>query len=95
MRHPLGRVARVGLLHHAVDLLEREALGLGHEEVGVHEADGAERAPDEEHLGAEVALVGSHHVWGDDTDDLNGVLVAIQVACRTKGPMDLRSSIAS
>lgn len=70
MRDPSGRGARVGLLQHAVDLLEGETLGFGHEEVGVDEADGAEAAPDEEDLGAEVALVLADHVRGDDGDDL-------------------------
>jgi len=31
---PLGRGARLGLLQHLVDLLEREALGLRDQEVG-------------------------------------------------------------
>ena len=66
---PLGGVARGGLLEHAVDLLEGEALGLGDEEVAVEEADGAEGAPDEEDLGSEVALVLANHVGGDDGDD--------------------------
>ena len=48
MRDPLGRRPRRGFLHHAVDLLEGEAFGLGDEEVGVEEAGGAEGAPDEE-----------------------------------------------
>ena len=71
VRDPLAGGARAGLLHHAVDLLEGQALGLGHEEVGVDEAAGAEGAPDEEDFGAEVrvALVRSDHVWGDDGDD--------------------------
>ena len=34
---PLGGCAGAGLLHHLVDLLEREALGLGDQEVGVEE----------------------------------------------------------
>jgi hypothetical protein len=66
---PLGGLARADLLKHAVDLLEGEAIGLGYEEVGVDEADGAEGAPDEEDLGAEVALVFADHVGGDDGDD--------------------------
>ena len=55
-RAPLGRVARVGLRQHLVDLLERETLGLGDEEVGIDEAAGAESTPDEEDGRAEVAL---------------------------------------
>jgi hypothetical protein len=67
---PFRRVAGVGLLQHAVDLLERETLGLGHEEVGVYEGAGAERSPDEEDLRSKVTLVSVDHVWGDNTDDL-------------------------
>ena len=55
-RAPLGRIARVSLGEHLVDLLERETLGLGDEEVGVDEAAGAESAPDEEDGRAKVAL---------------------------------------
>lgn len=71
VRHPLARVAGVSLLEHAIDLLECEALGLGNQEVGVDEAEEAERAPDEEDLGAEVGVVGADHVGGDDGDDLH------------------------
>lgn len=74
MRHPSGRGAGVGLLQHAVDLLEREALSLRHEEVGVDEADGAEGAPDEEDFGAEVAFVRADHVRSDDGDDLKRMI---------------------
>jgi hypothetical protein len=49
---PLGRGSWGRLLEHAVDLLEREPLGLGYEQVRVHEAAGAEGAPDEEDAGA-------------------------------------------
>lgn len=42
------------MLHEHVDLLEREALCLPDEEVGVGYAQEAQRAPDEEYLGAEV-----------------------------------------
>lgn len=68
--HPLGRRAWRGLLEHAVDLLQRQALGLGHEEVRVDEAGYAERAPEEEDAGAEVGFVGADEVGGDDGDDL-------------------------
>lgn len=34
MWNPRGAVPRVHLLHHLVDLLERQTLGLGNEEVG-------------------------------------------------------------
>lgn len=54
--HPLARVSWVGLLEHTVDLLERQALGLGDEEVGVDEGAEAERAPDEEDLRTKITL---------------------------------------
>ena len=66
---PLGRGTRGGLLHHLVDLLEGEALGLGDEEVGVDEGSSTEAAPDEEDGRLHVALVGVGHVGGDDGDD--------------------------
>lgn len=56
-------------MKHLIDLLEGEALGLGHEQVSVNEAAGAERAPDVKDFGAEVALVGVGHIGGDDGDD--------------------------
>ena len=46
---PLARRARRRLLEHLVDLLERQTLGLGHEEVRVHKGAGAETAPHKEH----------------------------------------------
>jgi hypothetical protein len=69
VRLPLGRSARGGLLHHLVDLLEGQTLGLGDEEPGVHEGARAQASPDEEDGGLEVALVGADHVRGDDSDD--------------------------
>ena len=66
---PASRGAGGGLLHHLVDLLQGQTLGLGDEEVGVDEGAGAEGTPDEEDLGAKVALVGVDHVGGDDGDD--------------------------
>jgi len=71
VRNPFAGGTRSGLFQHAVDLLEGEALGFWDEHVGVDEAGGAERAPDEEDAGPEVgfALVGADHVWGDDGDD--------------------------
>merc|ERR1712225_201782 len=57
------------LLHHPVDLLEGESLGLRDEEVGVHKGGSAETTPDEEDRGAEVAPVLTDHVRGDDGDD--------------------------
>ena len=66
---PLGGGAGSSLLHHLVDLLEGETLGLRDEEVGVDEGASAETTPDEEDGGLEVALVGADHVGGDDSDD--------------------------
>lgn len=68
-RAPLGRGPGSGLGHHLVDLLERQTLGLGNQEVGVDEGDGAETSPDEEDGGLEVTLVGTDHVGGDDGND--------------------------
>ena len=65
-RDPLGRGTGGGLLHHLVDLLQGETLGLGHEEVGVDEGARAKGAPDEENRGPEVALVRTGHVRGNN-----------------------------
>ena len=73
MGSPPCRGARSSLLHHLVDLLQGQTLGLGDEEVGVDKGTGAERAPDEEDLGAQVALVVVYHVRGDDRNDLYSV----------------------
>ena len=67
---PFGRVTGRRLLQHAIDLFERETLGLGNEHVGVDETADAEGTPDEEDFGAQVALVIVDHVGGDDCDDL-------------------------
>ncbi len=69
MWDPLAAVARGRLLEHAIDLLETETLGLGDQEVRVDEAGGAQAAPEEEDLGAQVAVLGANHVGGDDADD--------------------------
>lgn len=45
---PLGGSAGSSLLHHLVDLLQGQALGLGNQEVGVDQGAGAETTPDEE-----------------------------------------------
>ena len=68
--HPFRRGPRCGFFHHAVHLFERKALGFRDQEVRVDEAGGAERAPDEEDFGAQVALVRIDHVGRDDCDDL-------------------------
>lgn len=66
---PLGRSPGGGLLHHLIDLLERETLGLGDEEVSVDKGAGAETAPDEEDGRLEVAALLTDHVRGDYGDD--------------------------
>lgn len=66
---PLGRGTGSGLLHHLVDLLERQALGLGNEEVGVDEGSSAETTPDEEDGRLHVSAVLADHVGGDDGND--------------------------
>jgi len=67
--HPFAGVAWRYLLEHSVDLLERKALGLGHQEVGEENADDAEGAPHEEDLGRQVGILGVDQVRGDDGDD--------------------------
>lgn len=57
------------LLEHSVDLFERKALGLGHQEVGEENADDAEGAPHEEDLGGQVGVLGIDQVRGDDGND--------------------------
>jgi hypothetical protein len=66
---PLGRGPWGGLGHHLINLLQGQTLGLGNEEVGVNESDCAETSPDEEHGGAEVTLLNTDHVRGDDGND--------------------------
>lgn len=68
--NPLGRGAGSRLLHHLVDLLEGQTLGLGDQEVGVHEGAGAKTAPDEEHRGLQVSVGLADHVGGDDGNNL-------------------------
>ena len=68
-RLPLGRGAGSGLLHHLVDLLQRQTLGLGDQEVGVDPGSSAETTPDEEDGRLHVATVRSDHVGGDDGND--------------------------
>lgn len=66
---PLGRQAGGSLLHHLVNLLERQTLGLGNKEVGVDSGTGAKRTPEEENLGLEVAVSVTNQVGGDDGND--------------------------
>jgi hypothetical protein len=63
---PLGGGTRGGLLHHAVDLLERKTLGLGNQEEGVNEGACTETSPDEEDGRSKIALIGVDHVGSDD-----------------------------
>src|ERR1700761_1310491 len=44
-------------------------LGLWNKEIRVNERAGAQRAPNEEHVGLEISLRGADHVWGDDGND--------------------------
>ena len=69
---PLGRGPWGRLFHHSVDLLERETLGFGYEEVGIDEGGGTETAPDEEDAGSQVgvSLVLADHVRCNDGNDL-------------------------
>ena len=73
-RPPLGGGTRGSLLHHLIDLLEGQTLGLRDEEEGVDEGAGAEATPDEENAGAEVALIGVDHVGSDDGNDTGAML---------------------
>lgn len=90
---PRRRLAGCDLFQHFVDLFEREALGLGHEEVCEGEGEAAEGAPEEEDFGAEVgvALLGADEVWGDDCDDLWAITSAGALNLQ-RGMGDLRSS---
>jgi len=71
VRHPLGTSHRRGLLQHSVDLLEGKTLGFWDQEIGVDEAECAERSPQEEDLWSEIntAACSGSDVWGDDGDD--------------------------
>lgn len=67
--HPLGGLAGRALLHHFVNLFERQALGLGNEEISEEDASGTSCTPNEEDLGTQVALILVNHVGSDVTDD--------------------------
>lgn len=69
MRHPFGRLAGCSLLQHTVNLLERQTLGLGNQEVGEEDARSARSTPDEEDLRLEIAILGIDHVGSDEADD--------------------------
>lgn len=65
---PFGALTRAHLLHHAVDLFERQALGLRHKPVGKQGAGRAHAAPEEEDFISHVAGV-LEHERDDDGDD--------------------------
>lgn len=67
---PFSRGPWSRLLKHAINLLEGETLGLGNAEVGEGKARAAGGAPNEEHLGAEVALVWVNNIGSHDANDL-------------------------
>lgn len=69
MRNPSPALPRRTLLKHGIDLLEAQALGLRHTPPRKQHARGARRAPHEEDLGLQVAVLGVDHVRGDEADD--------------------------
>jgi hypothetical protein len=81
VRHPFSRCSWRCLLHHAVHLLEREALGLRNEHVGVDEAEEAKRAPEEEHLCTEIGVAAAiaNEVGRNNSDDLEAISLAIRI----------------
>jgi hypothetical protein len=81
VRHPFSRCSWRCLLQHAVHLLEREALGLRNEHVGVDEAEEAKRAPEEEYLGTEigVAAATADEVGRNNSDDLEAISLTIRI----------------
>lgn len=68
---PASRSTGSRLLHHAVDLLQRQTLGLGDEEVGVDEGASAKTTPHEEDARLQVAVSLTNHVGCNDGN--NGV----------------------
>ena len=69
MGNPASRLASRDLLHHLVDLLERQTLGLRNEEVSENDADGASGAPEEEDLRSEVGLLLANKVRSNNCDN--------------------------
>jgi hypothetical protein len=69
MWNPFLRRTRRSLLKHAIDLLERQTLGLRHQEVSKKNAGSACSAPDEENLGFHIPVGLIDHVGGDEADD--------------------------
>lgn len=69
VRAPLGGGTGSGLLHHPVNLLKREAFGLGNQEVGIHQTGSAETTPYEEDGGLHITVVTANHVRGNNGND--------------------------
>jgi hypothetical protein len=67
--NPLGGIAWGSLLHHAVNLLEGQTLGLWDQEVCVDECTCAKSTPNEEDRGLEVTVGCANHVWCDNGND--------------------------
>ena len=68
---PLAGRTRSAFFQHLVYLLEGQALGLGHEEVGEEEGQAAQAAPQKEDVGSEAGRVRAvgNQVGCDDADD--------------------------
>lgn len=81
------------LLQHSVDLFKSKTLGLWDQEIGVDEAECAERSPEEEDLWSKIntTACSGGDVWSDDGDDLVPLAVFRGIDRR----INLRSSIAS
>lgn len=79
MRHPFSRVSRRGLFQHAIDLLQRQAFGLGDQEIRVHKTDGTQRSPDKKDARTKVGIVTirADHVRCDHGDDLRSVSACV------------------
>jgi len=84
---PLGGCTWSSLLHHAVDLLERQALGLGDEDVGVDQAKEAKRAPDEEDFCAQIGIAFgcTNHVRCNDGNDAVPAFGQFEQGIKSKG----------
>lgn len=67
---PFRRCTRRRLLHHLVDLFQRQALGLRDDEIGIDKRGSAKAAPDKENRRFKVALICVNHIGGYDGNDL-------------------------
>ena len=72
MAHPFGRVTRVSLLQHLINLFERQASGFRHQEVRERGRQVAKRPPEEEGLRAQACITffGPDKVRGNSSNDL-------------------------